>query len=100
MSAAMKRLATILCLLPTLASAADQVPVSTVPCTTCVTSGKSDVDVRVSTSLRNDLAGLLIKLQQLGACDLPCHLISAKTLVALEAAVPVKEALPDSAATR
>ena len=53
------------------------------------------VDVRLTDALRNDLAGTLIKMQQLGACDIACHLIIAKVLVALETAVPVEEKKAD-----
>lgn len=94
----MKRLATILCLLPTLASAANQVPVGTVPCTTCVTPRPPAVDAHLPSGLREDLAGQLIKMQQLAACDIICHLVIARVLVALDTAVPVKEASsPDAA---
>jgi hypothetical protein len=47
------------------------------------------VDIRLSDGLRNDLAGQLIKMQQLGACDVSCHLVIAGALVALDTATPV-----------
>jgi hypothetical protein len=57
------------------------------------------VDVRLSDGLRNDLAGQLIRLQQLGACDVLCHLVIARALVALDTATPVEvpEAKPKEA---
>lgn len=52
----------------------------------------ANFDVRMSVALRNDLAGTLIKMQQLAACDLPCHIIISRTLIALESASPVAAA--------
>lgn len=52
----------------------------------------ANFDIRVSAALRNDLAGTLIKMQQLGACDVSCHLIIARALVAIDTAAPVEPA--------
>lgn len=49
----------------------------------------ADFDMRVSAALRNDLAGTLIKLGQAGLCDVACHLVLARALVALDTATPV-----------
>lgn len=52
----------------------------------------ANFDIRVSAALRNDLAGTLIKMQQLGACDVSCHLVIARVLVAIDTATPVEPA--------
>jgi hypothetical protein len=49
-------------------------------------------DLRVTNEFRNDLAGLLIKFQLLQPCDVACHLIIARTLIALDTAAPVQPA--------
>lgn len=57
----------------------------------------ANFDIRVSAAMRNDIAGLLIKMQQLGACDVPCHIIIARALIALESATPVEAPAPPPA---
>lgn len=55
----------------------------------------ANFDIRVSAALRNDLAGLFIRMGQLAGCDVQCHIVISKALVALDAAVPVPEPKED-----
>lgn len=54
----------------------------------------ANFDIRVSSALRNDLAGLYIKMGQLAGCDVACHVVLSRALVALDAATPVAESAP------
>lgn len=50
----------------------------------------ANFDIRVSSALRNDLAGLLIRMGQLAGCDVACHIVLSRVLVAVDAAAPVE----------
>lgn len=58
----------------------------------------SNYDIRVSAALRNDLAGTLIKMQGFAACDVACHIVIARALVALDSGAPVAEPEKDKPA--
>lgn len=50
----------------------------------------ANYDIRVSATLRNDLAGTLIRMGQLAGCDVACHIVISHALVALDSARPVE----------
>lgn len=58
---------------------------------TCAEQAQPDFNMRLPAALRNDLAVILIKLQQTGLCDVPCHLVVARALVAIDVATPVQD---------
>lgn len=55
----------------------------------------ANYDIRVLAALRNDLAGLFIKMGQLAGCDVQCHITLSRALIALDAASPVPESAED-----
>lgn len=55
----------------------------------------ANFNIRVSAALRNDLAGLFIKMGQLAGCDVQCYITLSRALIALDAASPVPEPAED-----